>query len=229
MFWATVARANPCTPLPGSVLRLPCPRSPVAPRHPRRHQPARGARSAARHAPRHRTALRRRQGPRRRVHADLRGRARRQPTDLAAGPGSCSSSRSTAAGTALCGDEERRAPGRRAPEGPADRGPVQGAHRDHEREAREPARGSPLLAAGSRCGSTGRRTPWRASMGWLRRSGTTWGGCRHSSVVESAGERWHDDRGSGAGGRVVGGRNGRSTLRRSACSATGSSSAKSSR
>ena len=34
-----------------------------------------------------------------------------------------------------------RAPGRRAPESPADRGPVQGAGRNHEREAGEPARG----------------------------------------------------------------------------------------
>ena len=55
---------------------------------------------------------------------------------------------------------ETRAPGRRTPAGPADRGPVQGAGRDHERAAGEPARGGcPLLAAGSRCGSTGRRTP----------------------------------------------------------------------
>ena len=45
-------------------------------------------------------------------------------------------------------------------------------------------------AAGSRCGSTGRRTPWRGSMRWPRRSGTTWGGSRRSSVVEPAGERW---------------------------------------
>ena len=35
---------------------------------------------------------------------------------------------------------ETRARGRRAPEGPADRGPVQGARRDHEREAGEPDR-----------------------------------------------------------------------------------------
>ena len=31
-------------------------------------------------------------------------------------------------------------PGRRAPTGPADQGPVQGTRRDHEREAVEPAR-----------------------------------------------------------------------------------------
>ena len=36
---------------------------------------------------------------------------------------------------------ETRARRRRAPAGPADRGPVQGASRDHEREAVEPARG----------------------------------------------------------------------------------------
>ena len=35
--------------------------------------------------------------------------------------------------------------------------------------------------------SMGRRTPWRASMRWPRRSGTTWGGSRRSSVVEPAG------------------------------------------
>ena len=93
---------------------------------------------------------------------------------------------------AFRGEEERRAsPGRRAPAGPADRGPVQGAGRDPEREAGEPARGGcPLLAAGSRCGSTGRRTPWSGSSRWRRRSGTTTCGSRSSSVVESAGERW---------------------------------------
>ena len=61
-------------------------------------RPARGARPAAPHAARHRAALRRRQGARRRAHADLRGRVRRQPEDASRGRSSCSSSRSTAAG-----------------------------------------------------------------------------------------------------------------------------------
>ena len=42
-------------------------------------------------------------------------------------------------------------------------------------------------AGGSRCGSTGRRTPWRGCTPWPRRSGTIWRGSRRSSVVESAG------------------------------------------
>ena len=70
-------------------------------------------------------------------------------------------------------------------------GPVQGARRDHERAAGEPARGGfRWRAAGSRCGSTGRRTPWRGSTRWPRRSGTTTGGSRSSLVEGPAGERW---------------------------------------
>ena len=88
-------------------------------------------------------------------------------------------------------EEERRA--RVAAElrkAPADRGPLQGAGRDHEREAGGPARGGCRSSAGgSRCGSRGRRTPWRGSTRWPRRSGTTWGGSRRSSAVEPAGER----------------------------------------
>ena len=58
--------------------------APVAARDPQRHQPAQEPRPAAPHAARHRTALRRQQGARRHAHEDLRGRARRQPEDLAA-------------------------------------------------------------------------------------------------------------------------------------------------
>ena len=47
--------------------------APVAPCYPRRHQPARAARPATPHPARHRAALRRRQGARRRAHEDLRG------------------------------------------------------------------------------------------------------------------------------------------------------------
>ena len=57
-------------------------KTPVAALHPRRHQPARTARPDPAHQARHRAALRRLQGPRRRAHADLRGRDDRQPTDL---------------------------------------------------------------------------------------------------------------------------------------------------
>ena len=50
--------------------------------------------------------------------------------------------------------------------------------------------GFPLLAAGLRCGSTGRRTSWSGSSRWRRRSGTiTCGSTRSSSVAGSAGER----------------------------------------
>ena len=57
--------------------------TPVAAFHPGRHPPARAARPDPAHAPRHRTALRRLQGPRRPAHADLGGRDDRQPTDPA--------------------------------------------------------------------------------------------------------------------------------------------------
>ena len=72
-------------------------------------RPARGARPAAPHPARHRAALRRRQGARRRAHADLRGRVRRQPEDASRGRSSCSSSRSTAAGPRSASRKERRA------------------------------------------------------------------------------------------------------------------------
>ena len=74
---------------------------------------------------------------------------------------SCSSSRSTSAGPrSASGRERRRVLGRGAPAGPADRGPVQGARRNHEREAADLTNGGCRSnAGGSRCGSTGRRTP----------------------------------------------------------------------
>ena len=53
-----------------------------------------------------------------------------------------------------------------------------------------PERGCRSSAAGSRCGSTERRTPWRGSTRWPRRSGTISRGSRRSPVVETAGERW---------------------------------------
>ena len=43
---------------------------------------------------------------------------------------------------------------------------------------------------GSRCGSTGRRTPCRGCTCWPRRSGTITSGSRSSLVGEAAGERW---------------------------------------
>ena len=47
--------------------------------------------------------------------------------------------------------------------------------------------GVSVRAAGSRCGSTGRRTPWRGSTRWRRRSGTTTCGSRSSSVRGAGG------------------------------------------
>ena len=109
---AGVRRADPCRNRPGRSRRRRRPawllaredftmprESAVAPRHPRRHQPAQAARPTAPHAPGHRVALRRRQ------------RARRPPSRRPPGPnssvtrrrspgaGSCSNSRSTGAGS----------------------------------------------------------------------------------------------------------------------------------
>ena len=85
------------------------------------------------HAPRHRAALRRRQGARHRPHEDLRGRARRQPEDLAADQAPAAAQEAPGAGRVPRRGGETRARGRRAPTGPAHRGPVQGASRDQER------------------------------------------------------------------------------------------------
>ena len=82
---------------------------------------------------RHRAALRRLQGPRRRAHADLRGRDDRQPTDPAPDEAPAAAQEAPAAGRVPRRGGETSPLGRRAPESPADRGPVQGARRNHER------------------------------------------------------------------------------------------------
>ena len=139
---------------------------------------------------RHRAALRRRQGARRSPHEDLLGRARRQPEAPAADQAPQAAQEAPRPGRVPRRGGETSPGGRRAPEGPADRGPVQGARRDHEREAGGPARGGVGRARAERGAvPTGRRTPWRGCTRWPRRSGTTLGGSRRSSVVEPAGER----------------------------------------
>ena len=82
--------------------------APVAPRHPRCHQLARAARPAAPHAARHRAALRRRQGARRRPHDDLRGRARRQPEDPPADEAPAAAQEAPRGRAAFRHEEERR-------------------------------------------------------------------------------------------------------------------------
>ena len=73
-------------------------------------------------------------------HDDLRGRARRQPEDTPADEAPAAAQEAPGPGRVPPRGGTPRAPGLRAPEGPADRGPVQGAGREHEREAGEPAR-----------------------------------------------------------------------------------------
>ena len=72
-------------------------------------------------------ALRCRQGARRRPDDDSRGRARRQPEDAPADEAPAAAQQAPRAGRVSPRGGTPRAPGLRTPEGPADRGPVQGA------------------------------------------------------------------------------------------------------
>ena len=129
------------------------------------------------------------EGARRRAHEDLRGRARRQPEEPCRGPGSCSSSKHRGR-AAFRVEEERRT--RLVAE--LQQARLTGfrfkvpAETMSAKLADLPDGGCRSSAAGSRCGSTGRRTPWCGSTRWPRRSGTTWDGFRRSSVVEPARE-----------------------------------------
>ena len=165
--------------------------APVAPRHPRRHQPARKARPDPAHAARHRAALRRRQGARRRPHETFGAELVGNQTDAPADEAPAAAQEAPRPGRVPRRGGETRALGRRAPEGPADRGPVQGAGRDHERAAGEPARGGDSRArpdrGAVRRGGGRPGAALRAGPGARER---LTGGSRRSSVVESVGERW---------------------------------------
>ena len=99
-----------------------------------------------------------------------------------------------------------------SPEGPADRGPVQGARREHEREAGEPARwgvGRARADRGAvRRGGGRPGAALNAGPGDRERSGAVPGARRSLSRWGRGGEG--NDGGSGAGGRDAGGRRGRS-------------------
>ena len=147
--WATVARANPFTPPPDGT---------VGPLALKDLHGAREAPLAASPSPTPSASSRRSTGSssrgktwndssavgkvaRRRAHADLRGRARRQPEEPCPGRSSCSS-RSTAAGPRSASRRrDARAWSPSSKKARLTRGPVQGAGREHEREAGEPARG----------------------------------------------------------------------------------------
>ena len=122
------------------------------------------------------SAFRRRKGARRRPNDDLRGPSSSATRRPSRGRSSCSSSKEApGAGRISPRGGTPRAPGLRIPEGPADRGPVQGAGRDDEREAGEPARWGVGRARADRGAvRRGGGRPWCGSTRWPRRSETIW-------------------------------------------------------